>query len=243
MPQLGASAGGLDMAAEAGHKIIPPLPAMAPLCLLEKWITNLSGISLPDAEIILVCGSTSAKSRGTLLFTHDGFSGMAALNISDAAYRCLKNKPQKLKLNINFLAERSAAGYLQILQHLKQQEPDRLLRTGLSAYFPRALAAELCKNTGNAEIKNREIKENMLPVLAKYLSSVPITLSRFSPMEKAMAMSGGVSLKEVDPETMESRLVPGLYFAGEILDLTGPCGGFNIQFAFSSGYLAGNASR
>ena len=83
-----------------------------------------------------------------------------------------------------------------------------------------------------------ELKER----LAKLFSAMPLHISRCCPMEKAMAMSGGVSLKEVDPGTMQSKIVRGLYFAGEVLDLTGPCGGFNIQFAVASGRLAGLSS-
>ena len=88
-------------------------------------------------------------------------------------------------------------------------------------------------------MKNGELNNNLLEQFAKYLGGIPLHIHALAPMEKAMAMSGGVSLKEVDPRTMESRIVPGLYFAGEILDLAGPCGGYNIQFAIASGRLAG----
>lgn len=241
MPQLGSSSSGLRMAAECGHSITPPLPAMAPLFLREEWIKNSSGISMPDAEITLKSGNSSTVSRGTLLFTHDGFSGMAALNISDPAYRSFENKPQKTALFVNFLAGKSVHDYRELLENFKSSEPDKLLKSCLCSIFPRTLAgklSELCQLDG---VKNRELKNQTLETTARFLASVPITLSAPCPMSKAMAMSGGVSLKEVDPATFESRLVNGLYFAGEVLDLTGPCGGFNIQFAFASGYLAGNS--
>lgn len=235
----GTAANGLALVREAGHKITPPLPAMAPLFLAQEGLKQLAGLSLPEAVISLVCGNISLQSRGTLLFTHDGLSGMAALNCSDTAYRCFENKPEKLKITVNFAPDMTFSDYCAFLEQIRKQEPEKLLKTALSALFPRALAAELCAAGGLTETKAKELKNNQKEPFAKLLSAFPLVLEKLSPMEKAMAMSGGVSLKETDPCTMQSRLVKGLFFAGEILDLTGPCGGFNIQFALSSGYLAG----
>ena len=242
MPQLGASSSGLELARESGHKITPPLPAMAPLCLSEVWIKSLSGISLPDALLSLTCGNTSQKSRGTLLFTHDGVSGMAALNLAGTAYRMWSAKPDKLKITLNFLADKSTADYAQMLTSFQKEMPDKLLKTSLSHFLPKSLAAGICAAAGVENRQNRDLKVSEKENFIRSLSAMPLTIERLCPVEKAMAMSGGIHLKEVDPETMGSRLVRGLFFAGEILDLTGPCGGFNIQFALSSGYLAGTSS-
>ena len=105
--------------------------------------------------------------------------------------------------------------------------------------LPRSLAARLAALTGLEDVRNGALKNTDRDRAAGLLAGIPLTVSRLSSMEKAMAMSGGIDLKEVDPRTMESRLVKGLFFAGEILDLTGPCGGYNIQFAIASGRLAG----
>lgn len=241
MPQLGASSSGVFLAQEAGHKITQLLPAMAPLFLAENWIKELSGISLPDAELSLSCGNTSQKSCGTLLFTHDGLSGMAALNLSDTAYRMWSNKPQKLKITLNFSAEKTQAAYAQILENFAKETPDKLIKTSLSGLFPKALAAKICEISGVENRRNGDLKASEKEFLCRNLCAFPLSIEKLSPPEKAMAMSGGVSLKEINPATMGSRLVKGLFFAGEITDLTGPCGGFNIQYALSSGYLAGTS--
>lgn len=240
MPQLGAGTGGLVMAQQAGHKLTPPLPAMAPLFLQESWIKALSGISMPDSILTAVCSNQSGKSRGSLLFTHDGLSGMAAINLSSCAYRFYSTKPEKLKISVNFCADKSRQDYIQLLEHLRKNEPDKLLKTGLTVLFPKALAASLCEANDASGLTNRMITPQFRDHFAAYLQNVPVKISKLCPMEKAMAMSGGVSLKEIDPQTMQSRLVNGLFFAGEIMDLTGPCGGYNIQFALSSGCLAGS---
>ena len=243
MPQLGSSSSGTLLAEAAGHKITPLLPAMAPLCLAEEWIKSLSGISLPDAELSLVCGSTALKTRGTLLFTHDGLSGMAALNLSDTAYRMWFNKPQKLKITLNFSAGMTAADYSSLLDRFNGEAPEKLVKSSLSSLFPKALAAKICENSGIENRQNRELKSSEKEHLCRNLSAMPLTIEKLCPAEKAMAMSGGVSLKEIDPATMGSRLVTGLFFAGEVMDLTGPCGGFNIQFALASGFLAGSSAQ
>ena len=241
MPQLGAVNDGLLLAAEAGHKIVPPLPAMAPLCLKETWVKESSGISLPDAELFLICGSTFLKTRGSLLFTHEGLSGMAALNLSDTAYRMFQKKPEKVKISLNFCAGKTLSDYLELLHSFKKDFPEKQLKTSLGTLLPRALAARICTQNNWDTLLNRELKNNHFETLPRLLAAMPLSLEKIPPMEKAMAMSGGVHLKEVDPKNLASRLVSGLHFAGEILDLTGPCGGFNIQFALSSGYLAGSS--
>ena len=243
MPQFGSSSSGTLLAEAAGHKITPLLPAMAPLFLAESWTKELSGISLADSELSLVCGSTALKTRGTLLFTHDGLSGMAALNLSDTAYRMWSLKPQKLKITLNFSAEKTPADCAQILAQFAKDAPDKLVKTTLSGLFPKALAAKICEFAGIENRQNKDLKASEKESLCRALSAMPLSIEKLSPPEKAMAMSGGVSLKEINPSTMGSRLVKGLFFAGEVTDLTGPCGGFNIQYAFSSGYLAGSSEK
>jgi predicted Rossmann fold flavoprotein len=238
MPQLGASSSGLFLAQESGHKITPLLPAMAPLFLAENWAKELSGISLPDAELSLSCGSTAQKSRGTLLFTHDGLSGMAALNLSNTAYRMWSSKPQKLKISLNFSAKKTQADYAQLLAQFAKEASDKLVKTSLSGLFPKALATKICEISGVENRKTGDLKASEKELLCRNLCAMPLSIEKLSPPEKAMAMSGGVSLKEINPATMGSRLVKGLFFAGEITDLTGPCGGFNITWALASGFLA-----
>ena len=116
----------------------------------------------------------------------------------------------------------------------------KLLKSDLTRYgFSKSLADAVVRQCDMEDIRMEAMTHERIEKTARFLAGAPLHLSGLCPMEKAMAMRGGVSLKEVNPETFESRLVKGLFFAGEMLDLTGPCGGYNIQFAFSSGRLAG----
>ena len=241
MPSLGGSGDGLRMAEAAGHTVTPPLPAMAPVCTAESWIPPLSGVSLPDAELKYSAGKTTAASRGELLFTHDGLSGPAALDLSGPLYRAREEKKDSFSLRLRFCAGLGQAEWTAHLDRFRSTEGAKLVRTSLGAFLPHSVASAVAECAGLEETKNHALRNADRDRLAGLLGAMPLTVAKRCPMEKAMAMSGGVRLREVDPRTMESRLVRGLFFAGEILDLTGPCGGFNIQFALASGLLAGTA--
>ena len=122
------------------------------------------------------------------------------------------------------------------------KEGRRQLRTVLGWTFPRALADAFCLLADCGDEKLCELPSAVRDRLASVLGGVSLTAYGSGPIERAMAMKGGIRLKEIDPATLESRLVHGLYFAGEIMDLTGPCGGYNIQWALSSGRLAGSSA-
>ena len=241
MPALGGSNDGLRLAEQTGHTITPPLPAMAPVFLQDQWAKDSCGIALPEAVLTLSCGSTHLRTQGSLLFTHDGISGMAALNISDTLYRCFKRSPEKVRLSLNFFAGKSFSDYVKLLREIQRREPEKQVKNALGSLIPNALAGRIVSQIFPENILFSALKNSDIDTLAKHFCAMPLHPSGICPMEKAMAMSGGVSLKEVDPDTMQSKICSGIFFAGEILDLTGPCGGFNIQFAVASGRLAGLA--
>lgn len=241
MPHLGGTYSGLKLAKNIGHKIITPLPAMSPLYICESCFKSLSGVSLPNARLSFSAGRKSASQEGELLFTHDGFSGPVAINISADVAENFTAKG-KLTLNLCFDASKDISAWMNIINEKRVSEPKKLFRTVLGQYFPHSLAEKICMELNLADKKISELSRRECEISAKFLNAAELHTERIAPMEKAMAMKGGVSLKEVNPKTMESRIVEGIFFAGEILDLTGPCGGYNIQFAFSSGRLAGNSA-
>lgn len=241
MWKLGGTNAGMELAKSVGHSIVKPIPAMAGIYLNEEWVKELSGVSLPNVELSFSAGRNSARSRGELLFTFDGISGPAAIDLSGRAGKVF-HEQGSLRLSLRMMGGLDAGFWATALAASRTMEPKKLLRTVLAKHFPRSLAAQIMKTLGFSEQSMQELTKSQLDLLAGYLGGAPLTMSRLSPMEKAMAMKGGVSLKEVDPKRMASRILPGLYFAGELLDLDGPCGGFNIQFAFSSGRLAGYAA-
>ncbi len=236
MSVLGGTSAGLELAKRAGHTIVKPLPAMAPLRVRERW--SLQGVSLPSAALSMIAERKRLTACGELVFTHDGLSGPAALDLSAAAYRAFE-RDGAAEIFLSPVPEMDTEKWKAQLTLFRRNESLKYLRTSLGRFMPHSLAETLCAEFSLAEYRNGELTNPLIESFARYLTQVPLHVSALCPMEKAMAMSGGVSLKEVNPKTMESRLVPGLYFAGEMLDLAGPCGGFHIQFAIASGRLAG----
>lgn len=235
---LGTSSG-LRLAESLGHTIMKPLPAVAPLLIREDWVKALSGVSIPHARLLLRSGKRIlAESIGSLLFTHEGLSGFSALDLAgDVSALCDRTGDAELLLSIR--PEWGRAEWSSELERWRREGGAKLVRTHLARHAAHSLADAVCALSGCSEAKACMLSAMQRETLLSHLAALPLTVSGAGPMEKAMAMRGGVSLREIHPATMESRLVQGLYFAGEIVDLTGPCGGYNMQWAFSSGRLAG----
>lgn len=236
MSVLGGTSAGLELAKSVGHTIVKPLPAMAPLRVKERWA--LQGVSLPAASLSMIAERKRITASGEIVFTHDGLSGPAALDLSAPAYRAFE-RDGTAEIFFSPVENMDFRKWQDLLMRFRQTEGLKYLRTSLGKFMPHALAETLCIEGGLGETRNAELTNGDIESFARFLTQIPLHISALCPMEKAMAMSGGVSLKEVNPKNMESRLVSGLFFAGEMLDLAGPCGGFHIQFAIASGRLAG----
>jgi len=240
-PALGGSASGLELAKTLGHTVREPVPALAPIHVDDPWTAELAGLTIPDAELDVKVGTRCVSMRGSLLFTHTGFSGPAALNISGTLNRVLlEEKSSQVFLRVT--PGRKEQGWFDYLIEEREKVPDHLLKNSLARLMPRSLAALVCERFFGPEFHSKRLTNAGAHELAHFLDGIPFAVSKAAGMDEAMAMDGGVMLKEVDPRTMESRIVRGVHFAGEILDLTGPTGGFNIQFALSGGRLAGLAA-
>ena len=240
-PSLGGTSSGLELAKALGHGVREPVAALAPVHVDDPWFSELAGVTLPDAELGVMVGTRHAAMRGSLLFTHTGFSGPAALNLSGTVNRVLSSGgPARGFLRV--FPDRKEQALFDYLIDEREKVPDHLLKNSLARIMPRSLASLICERLFGEDFHSKRLTNAGAHELAHLLDRIPFTVSKPATMDEAMAMDGGVLLKEVDPRTMESRLVGGVHFAGEILDLTGPTGGFNIQFALSSGRLAGLAA-
>ena len=237
---LGSDAG-LKLAEKAGHTILKPLPAVAPLCLKEDWPGSLAGVTLPNAKLKLKAGRDSLVTEGSLLFTHEGLSGFPALDLAgEAAAQCDKHGSAELIFSVR--ADLAAPDWQTILEQARKNDGSCSVQTVLCGYMPRSLARIFTGSCGCTEVKTAVLGAESRRQLLAMLDGLKLTVKSVGPLEKAMVMRGGVSLKEVDPVDLSSRLVSGLFLAGEILDLAGPCGGYNMQWAFSSGFLAGKSA-
>ena len=234
MPALGSDGTGFRLAASLGYDIVPPAPALTSFHTVETWPALHSGLSLLDVTLILPSlRGSEAFECGEILFTHRGISGPAVLNLSGRVARLLL-KEKTVSLQLSLTPEKFD------FLRLRQTEGSRSLHSFLSRFLPRTLADTLLRLAGLPEDQTfSRLSSEQEKSLSRHLAALPLTIRNTGGFQESMVTSGGVSLKQVHPETLEGRLTPRLHFAGEILNLDGPTGGWNLQWAFCSGTLAG----
>lgn len=250
-PGTGSAGDGYQLASSVGHHLVTPRPALVPFNCLERWISDLSGISCPDIAVQLQKnGRIQAKTRGDLLWTQTGVSGPAVLRLS-RVYNPEHNPTETWQLLVCLCPDCNAAALIDWLKACCRRHPRAALYNAVSTEpvcstgrrLPRALASALLRLAGlRPEQKAADTSLRQIEALAQLLQQLPLTISGTRGFREAMVTAGGISLKEMDPRTMMSRLVFGLYAAGEVLDIDGDTGGFNLQAAFSTGFLAGESA-
>ncbi len=236
-PALGGLGSGYELARQAGHSITEPVPALVGVQLAESWPMTLSGIVLPSSEVQLDRKHISA---GELLFTHTGLSGPAVLDLSGTINTILCRTQTPVPITVNLLSEETAESWKNRLLLQQRTEGKKQLRTLLYGRLPQALveqlllAAALPRERRAAELTGAERER-----LIRHLTALPLTVTGNDGWNKAMATQGGIPFQELKAASLESKLLAGLFFAGEMIDVGAPCGGYNLQWAFSSGRLAG----
>ncbi|PKM89191.1 aminoacetone oxidase family FAD-binding enzyme [Candidatus Falkowbacteria bacterium HGW-Falkowbacteria-2] len=241
-PTSGSTGDAYDWLRALAHRVIKPRPALSPI-LLNDDIKELQGISLSEIELRLFQGDKKLGSAiGDIIFTGSGLSGPAALNIS----RVIARHPGvELEVRIDFLPLVNQQVLEQNILALTQENKNHDLKNIISELVPKKLAIHLLSVAGiNSDKKGNGLSKAERQALARTLKSYAVSVKGLRGFEEAMITVGGVDLREVDPKTMGSKLFNNLYFAGEILDLEGPTGGYNLQVAWTSGYIAGeNAAK
>lgn len=228
----GSSSEGHAWASQLGHTIQPSVPSLFTFNVPTSPLKELSGISIPLAELKIV--GTSLVQKGPLLITHFGFSGPAALKLSAWGARILHEKGYRVPLSINWLPE--VKDVLSILIELKRTSPQKILLAENPFHFPKNLWKALL----NDERRLNDISLKELQALAQKLTADVYQVEGKTTHKEEFVTCGGITLKEVQFKTMESKICPGLYFAGEILDIDGVTGGFNFQSAWTTGFIAGS---
>lgn len=240
-PGSGTTGDGYAWAATLGHTIIPPRPALTPITIDSPWTADLRGITLSDVHVRIREGDRElARRRGSLLFAHFGLSGPVVLDVSRVVSG--HPHPETLAIEIDLLPAIGEAELDDLLRIESAQSGKKLLAGILATQLPRRLADALLVQVGlpadrTAAALPRAVRAKLVSLCKHLRLTVRGTLG----FEKAEVTAGGVALGEVDSRTMQSKLVPGLYLAGEILDLDGPIGGYNFQAAWSTGWLAGSS--
>lgn len=243
-PALGSDGSGFQLAADVGHTLVAPVPALTPLITAEAWPKQLAGLVLEQARVRIDRKGQPREGRvGPVLFTHRGVSGPPVLNLSGAVAALLAEEGEgRVSLLVAPRIDRDVAAWRTLFDGWRATFGKRAIHNLLAGELPRGLAQILCEQTGLTEITPAQARREQLEALARLCAELPLTIMQTEGWEHAMVTRGGVALGEVDPRTLQSRRVPGLFFAGEILNLDGPCGGYNLTWAFASGRLAGMSS-
>ena len=238
-PQTGSDGSGYKLAKSVGHTIICPTPSLVPLTTSQKWCKDLMGLSLKNVEVKAynLNNKKLYSGFGEMLFTHFGVSGPLILSLSAHIKKEIKNGVYiTIDLKPALTAEQLD---LRILRDFEKQKNKHIINA-LDALLPKKLIpviielADIQPHKAVCEITKAERKR-----LTDVLKCVRIDITGFRPINEAIVTSGGVKTSEINSSTMESKLIKGLYFAGEIIDVDGYTGGFNLQVAWSTGYLAG----
>ncbi len=242
-PGTGSDGGGANLAAKLGHKIVPLRPSLVPLESDYAYVDDLQGLSLRNVQGTLTAdGEKIGSEFGEMLFTHFGVSGPIILSLSNLAAKAL-DEGKEVELHIDLKPALSEEKLDARIQRDFTQYSKKQLANGMKDLLPQRLIPVVCDMAYLDEEKfinqiSREERHRLLAALKNFC--VPITSTR--PLAEAIVTAGGVSVKEINPKTMESKLIRGLHFAGEVMDVDGYTGGYNLQAAFSSGHAAGMAA-
>lgn len=237
-PRTGSTGDGYRFAAQAGHKIIPAKPSLIPVVTNEKWCRDLMGLSLKNVTLtVKVKDKTVFSELGEMLFTHFGVSGPLVLSASSV----MKEYPaDSISMHIDLkpgLNEKQLD--LRILRDFEEQK-NKDFSNSLGGLLPRKLIPVIVKLSGiDFAKKTNQISREERAALVSLLKNLTVTVAGYRPVEEAIITSGGVDVSQINPKTMESKLLNGLFFAGEVIDADGFTGGFNLQIAFSTGVAAG----
>ncbi|MGD9143985.1 MAG: NAD(P)/FAD-dependent oxidoreductase [Anaerolineae bacterium] len=241
-PKTGSSGDGYDLAAQVGHTIVPIRPALVPLVVAGPEPRAMMGLSLRNVEVrLLLDGQEVARDFGEMLFTHYGVSGPIILTLSGPAVVRLGRG--RLEMSINLKPGLSPEKLDARLRRDLDRYGKRSYRNLLKGLLPQKLIDVVALRTGIPPDKpGHQITAQERGQLRDLLHDFRLTITGHRALDEAIVTAGGVDTQEVDPRTMASRLVKGLYFAGEVLDVQADTGGYNLQAAFSTGYVAGQAA-
>jgi hypothetical protein len=240
----GSSLNGHQFAQQLGHTIEPPVPSLFTFNVLDDRLKDLSGVSVDPVRLRLQTDDSKLKleQTGALLITHWGLSGPAVLKLSAWGARFLHDRHYRATLQINWLPHHNPETLRHELTAVRNQLSRKTIVANCPVMIPRRLWEKLVASIGiHSDMRWAELSNKAMTALIQELTQSSYTIQGKGVFKEEFVTCGGVNLKEVNFKTMESRQCPGLYFAGEVLDIDGVTGGFNFQSAWTTGWLAGKA--
>ena len=238
-PSTGSTGEGHTMASKLGHHITKCMPALVPFTAAEEWVKELQGLSLRNCGVTIYDGDHKIyEDFGELLFTHFGVSGPTVLSASSYAVDIIRKRPLRLVIDLKPALDEKQLD-ARILRDF-EANINRKFMNSLDKLFPKSPIPVIIERSGiDAQCRVNEITRDKRQGLVKLIKNFDLTLTGLRGFNEAIITHGGVDVKEIDSSTMESKLIKGLYFAGEMIDVDAVTGGFNLQVAWSTGYLAG----
>ena len=240
-PATGSTGDGYVLASQVGHTITDIRPSLVPIVTEESWVKDLMGLSLRNVELSVIAkNKVQATMFGEMMFTHFGITGPIVLSLSHTVGKLMRKKNiGTIGLDINLKPALSPETLDKRLQKDFDLYSKKQLINGMKDLLPSRLIPLIIELAGiDPQKPINQISKEERQQIGYMLQHMPLTVKRLRPVEEAIVTAGGISLKEFNPKTMESKLVKGLYGAGEVLDIDAFTGGYNLQAAFSTGYVA-----
>lgn len=239
-PLTGSSGDGYELARTVGHSIVELRPSLIPLETKESWVKDIMGLSLKNVEVSIIAkNKVQTKQFGEMLFAHFGVTGPIILSASHTVTKLLKKKVESIEISINLKPALTREVLDKRVQRDFSEAQNKQLVNVLKGLLPTKLIPVICqlaKIEGTKAIHDITKEERLR--LVDTMQDMRLSVHRPRPIAEAIVTAGGISVKEVDPKTMQSKLVQGLYMAGEVLDIDAFTGGYNLQAAFSTAYVA-----
>lgn len=238
-PSTGSTGDGYKFAEALGHSVTRIRPSLVPIEVQEDWLKELQGLSLKNVKLsAYVKDKNIYEEFGEMIFTHYGISGPVVLSMSNYLHKYL-DKKIKLSIDLKPSLDKNKLDN-RVLRDFAENN-NKYIKNALDDLLPQKLIPIVIFLADiNPEKSVNQITKDERERLINYIKDLSFTFKSFRPIEEAIVTSGGISTKEINPSTMESKIIPGLFFAGEIIDVDALTGGYNLQIAYSTGYLAGN---
>ncbi len=239
-PPQGSDGSGFALAKQLGHSVTRLYPALVPLCASPEITKSMKGARVRNVMLTLKGDKKIAQTEGEILFTDYGLSGIAAMELAAHAQKHIDNVKRNPFTLADFMPSMSHDELFDYMQNLKNIKGFCSIDNLLTGFLPKSVGTAICKAAKlyKSDLLIGELKEKDLRQIAEKIKKFPLEVSGTRGFANAQVTSGGIKTDEIDSKTMQSKICPDLYFAGEIIDVDGGCGGFNLQWAWASGMLA-----
>ena len=242
-PQTGSTGDGYRFAEAMGHTVTLVRASLVPLVTAESWPGSLAGVSVRQVILKAIVDERRITTGGSLLFTHDGIGGPAGLDLSWHLADPLAQAPAGVDIRIDLVPSMDQSELDRRIQEQLVAHPRKSIANALAELVPKRLASVLCELVPcDADLQASQLKKETRRRLVALLKGLPLRVTGTRPIAEATVTRGGVSIDQIDPRTMQSKIHPGLFFAGEVIDVDGPCGGYNLHACWATGTLAGRSA-